>query len=160
MKVTKLKRHWTKGATEAFFPGLYFWDGEKLSSIPWEEALGMDVPAVLSAMETKSGSNLFATRPLWRPVEVKEIRLRRITGPVSGVGVLLPLSGTTGARWFIPSDSVTGKLERGPQFQGAGRTVTVADVLTWKSPEEALVELDDGFFLLTKSAKAGAGVGE
>jgi|GEM_PF-4444088 len=148
LKVTKVKTHWTKSATEVFFPGLYFWDGEKLSAIPWEEALGMDAPAALKAMESKAG-------PLWHAVEAKEIRLRRITGPVIGVGVLLPLSGSVGARWFIPSDSLSGKLERGPQFEGADRPVSVADVLTWKSSGEALVELDDGFFLLTKPAAGG-----
>lgn len=153
LKVTKIKRHLMKGATEAFFPGLYFWDGEKLSAVPWEEALGMDIAAVLKAMETKAG-------PLWRPVEVKELRLRRIAGPVSGVGVSLPLSGPNGARWFIPSDSVNGKLERGPQFQVAGRTVTAADIVAWKSPEEAVVQLDDGFFLVTKAPTASAGTGE
>jgi hypothetical protein len=144
LKVTKIKRHWTKGPSEFFFPGLYFWDGEKLSAVPWEEALGMDVPALLKAMETKSG-------PSWRPVEVKEIRLRRIAGPVSGVGVVLPTAGSTGARWFVASNSVDGKLER-PQFRVPGRTVTVADVLTWRTPEEALVELEDGYYLLAKVA--------
>jgi hypothetical protein len=133
-------------------PSLYFWDGGQLSAVPWEEALGMDGPGALKAMETKRGSMI--GRALLRPVEVevKEIRLRRIAGPVSGVGVLLPLSGSAGARWFIPSDSVTGKLERGPQFQVPGRTVTVADVLAWRTPEEALVELEDGYYLLTKAA--------
>lgn len=160
LKVTKLKRHWTKTATEAFFPGLYFWNGEKLSAVPWEEALGMDIPAVLKAMETKSGSILKPSLSLVRPMEIKEIRLRTISGPISGVGVLLPMSGSTVARWFIPSDSVDGKLERGPQFEGAGRPVNVADVLTWKSPEEALVELDDGFFLLTKTSAASKGSAE
>jgi hypothetical protein len=144
LKVSISKRHWTKSRTNVSFPGLYFWDGEKLSAVPWELALGMDIPTVLKALETKSG-------PIFRPGPAKGIRLRRISGPVSGVGVVLPTAGSTGARWFVASNSVDGKLER-PQFRVAGRTVTVADVVTWRSPEEALVELEDGYYLLTKAA--------
>jgi len=145
LRATISKRHWTKSRTSVSLPGLYFWDGEKkLSAVPWEMALGMDIPAVLKALETKSG-------PIWRPVPAKGIRLRRISGPVSGVGVVLPTAGSTGARWFVASNSVDGKLER-PQFRVAGRTVTVADVVAWRSPEEALVELEDGYYLLTKAA--------
>lgn len=135
---------WIAKATDTSFPGLCFWDGEQISDIPWHMALGMDIPAVLKALETKSG-------PIFRPVPAKGIRLRRISGPLSGVGVVLPTAGSTGARWFVASNSVDGKLER-PQFQVAGRTVTAADIVTWKSPEEAVVELEDGFFLLTKAA--------
>jgi hypothetical protein len=145
IKTSISKRHWTKSRTSVSFPGLYFWDGEKLSAVPWETALGMDIPTVLRTLETKSG-------PIFRPAPAKGIRLRSISGPVSGVGVTLPTSGPNGSRWFIPSDSTDGKLERGPQFRVPGRTVSMADVVAWKSPEEALVELEDGFFLLTKSA--------
>jgi hypothetical protein len=126
------------------FPGLYFWDGRQISEVPWETALGMDIPRASKALETESKS--------MSPGPAKVIGLRRITRPVSGVTISLPASGPNGSRWLIPSDSTDGKLERGPQFQVPGRTVTVADIVAWKSPEEAVVELEDGFFLLTKAA--------
>jgi hypothetical protein len=126
------------------FPGLYFWDGKQLSAVPWETALGT------TALET-----LVTTGKVYSgPARPKVIGLRRITRPVSGVGILLPASGPNGSSWFIPSDSTEGKLERPPQFRVPSRTVTVADVLTWRTPEEALVDLEDGFFLLTKTADA------
>ena len=144
MAAKSRKAKWV-GTTNVSFPGLYFWDGEKLSAVPWEQALGMDIPAVVRTLQTES-------RSLWREaVGAKGIRLRRISGPVSGVGVVLPTAGSTGPRWFVASNSVDGKLER-PQFRVPGRTVTVADVVTWRSPEEALVELEDGYYLLTKAA--------
>jgi hypothetical protein len=123
------------------FPGLYFWDGEKLLPISWETALGMDAATVMKMLESKP-------EHLWNPTVVKTIGLWRIGGPVSGVGVLLPVGGPTGPRWFVGSASANGQLEQSPQFQVAGRTVKVANVVAWKSPNEALVQLEDGFFLL------------
>lgn len=148
LKVSKITElFWKSQGVFNSFPGLYFWDGEKLSPVPWETALGMDISAVLKTLESEP------KRALWNlPSQPKVIGLRRIGGPASGAGILLPTGGSTGAQWFIPSNSVNGELERGPQFQVAGRTVTVADVVAWKSPEQALVELEDGFFLLTKTA--------
>lgn len=133
--------------TDISFPRMYFWDGERLSGIPWEEALGMDIPTVIKALEMKP-------EHYWSHVQAKAIRLQRITGPVNGVGILLPTGGPTGPRWFVGSNSVNGGLERGPRLQVAGRTVTVADVVAWRSAGEALVQLEDGFFLLTKAADA------
>jgi hypothetical protein len=130
--------------TDISFPGLYFWDEEKLSPVPWETALGMDIPTALKALEAKP-------EHYWSPAQAKMIGLWRISGPVSGVGVLLPTGGSNGARWFVGSNSVNGKLEQSPQFQVAGRTVTAANVVAWRGPKEALVELEDGFFLLTKT---------
>jgi hypothetical protein len=131
--------------TDVSFPGLYFWDGEKLSPVPWETALGMDISTVLKTIESKP-------EHYWSPAQVKTIGLWRIGGPVSGVGVLLPAGGPTGPRWFVGSNSVNGQLEQLPQFQVAGRTVTIANVVAWRSPKEALVQLEDGFFLLTNTA--------
>jgi hypothetical protein len=130
--------------TDVSFPGLYFWDGEKLSPVPWETALGMDIPAALKALESKP-------EHYWSPAQAKMIGLWRISGPVSGVGVLLPTGGPTSARWFVGSNSVNGKLEQSPQFQVASRTVTAANVVAWRNPKEALVQLEDGFFLLTRT---------
>jgi hypothetical protein len=126
------------------FPGLYFWDGKQFSTVPWETALGT---AELNTLETTG-------KVYSGPPPPKVIGLRRITRPVSGVGILLPAGGPNDSRWFISSDSTDGKLERAPQFRVADRTVTVADVLAWRSPEEAVVQLDDGFFLLAKTADA------
>jgi hypothetical protein len=129
------------------FPGLRFWNGEKLSTVPWETALGMDPATALKMLELKP-------EHLWNEVQVKTIGLWRVSGPVSGVGVLLPATGPSGPRWFVGSNSVNGQLEQSPQFQVAGRTVTVANVIAWRSPKEALVQLEDGFFLLTKAVDA------
>jgi hypothetical protein len=129
--------------TATSFPGLYFWDGETLSPVPWETALGMDVPTALKSLESTPVH-------YWTFTAAKTIALRRIGGPASGVGIGLPIGGSVGARWFVASNSAAGALER-PQFNVAGRTVSAADVVAWKGPEEAVLQLDDGFFLLTQA---------
>jgi len=149
LKVSKTERHLgllANKRTVVSFPGLHFWDGEKLSPVPWETALGMDISTALKTLESKP-------EHYWISLQApKTIGLWRISGPVSGVGVLLPAGGPTGPRWFVGSNSVNGQLEQSPQFQVAGRTVTLANVVGWKSPQEALVQLEDGLFLLTKAA--------
>jgi hypothetical protein len=127
------------------FPGLYFWDGKTLSLVPWQRVWGMDTATAVKALESKG-------EHVWSQVQAKTIGLWRISGPVSGVGVLLPAGGPTGPRWFVGSNSVNGQLEQSPQFQVADRTVTIANVIAWRSPKEALVQLEDGFFLLTNTA--------
>jgi hypothetical protein len=136
---------WVKKHVFYDFPRLYFWDGEELTDIPWEAALQMDKKKAVETLQSKPVGYYTMLRP-------KAIALRRITRPVSGVGVLLPADGPDGSRWFIPSDSSDGKLQRAPRFRVADRTVTVADVLAWNTPEEAVVGLEDGYFLLTKAA--------
>lgn len=133
--------------TDISFPLLSFWDGEQLSWVQWETALGMDFATASKALETKP-------QHYWSPLQAKVIGLRRISKPVSGVGVLLPTGGTASALWFVGADSTDGKLERPPRFKVAGRTVTVADVIAWRGSEEALVELEDGLYALTKMVQS------
>ncbi|MGD0579054.1 MAG: hypothetical protein ABSC08_09010, partial [Bryobacteraceae bacterium] len=67
------------------YPGLYFWDGEKLSSVAWEEALGLSPSAVVEQLQQKPkfGQTYMSM--------VQSISLRSIPGPIGGVSVRLPL---------------------------------------------------------------------
>jgi hypothetical protein len=126
------------------YPGLYFWDGEKLSSVAWEEALGLSPSAVVEQLQQKPkfGQTYMSM--------VQSISLRSIPGPIGGVSVRLPLPADSRVNWFIPANSTDGKLQPAPRFPISGHDITVADVLAWRGMDEVLAETHEGIFLLTR----------
>ena len=128
------------------FPGLYFWDGQKLSAVAWEEALGLTITAAEEQL-LKHGHWTSVNAPL---DEAVSIGLRAIPGPMGGVSVRLPLPVDAPRNWFVPADSVDGKLQPAPRFPVAGQNLTLADVLVWRGPDEAMAGTAEGFFLLKR----------
>lgn len=126
------------------YPGLYFWDGEKLSSVAWEEAIGLSPSAVVEQLQK---------RPKFGQTQMsmaESISLRPIPGPMGGVSVHLPLPADAPGNWFVPANSTDGKLQPAPKFPVSGHDITVADVLAWKASDEVLAETHEGIFLLTR----------
>ncbi len=132
------------------FPGLSFWDGQKLSAVAWEEALGLTITAAEEQLQKHSHHWSSVNAPMG---EAALIGLRAIPGPMGGVSVRLPLPVDAPRNWFVPADSVDGKLQPPPRFSVAGQNLTLADVLVWRGPDEALAGTADGFFLLTRGKK-------
>ena len=120
------------------YPAIYFWDGEKLSSVVWEDALGLPPDAVRGLLRAHRKG----------PTEAK---IRAIPGPAGGVIVTLPPLGGAPATWYVPSNSADGKLQPVPRFPVEGRVITLADVISWKEPNEVLTQTEEGYFLLRRT---------
>lgn len=127
------------------YPGLYFWNGEELSSVAWEEAAGLAQAAVVEQLQRSES---------WRESAISSaavIGLRPIPGPLGGISVRLPLPRDARHNWYIPANSTDGHLQPPPRFPVTGHNITMADVLAWRSPDEVLAGTEEGFFLLRRT---------
>jgi hypothetical protein len=137
------KQRFTGKVTLRDFPGLYYWNGEKLSRVPWEEAAGLTVS---QAIELLAKTNV---KPTAAAERIRGIDLRPMAKPAAGLAVHLPPEIPKGS-WMIPVDSIDGKLVPPPKFDVEGLEVNLADVLFWENANEAVVRVPEGYYLLRR----------
>ncbi len=127
-------------------PHLYFWNGEKLSSVAWEESIGLS-PAAVTDLSEKPG---FSERLADDAGNIAHIRIRAIPGPIGGVSVQLPDLGDKPRTWYVPANSTDGHLQQPPRFAVAGHVITLADVVSWKEADVVALT-EEGLFQLRRT---------
>lgn len=134
-------------------PKLYFWNGEKLSAVAWEESVGISNAKVAELLQTSAPSDMVENMTddeADAAGKVVHIKIRAIPGPTGGVSVRLPDLGVKPRTWYVPANSTDGKLQQAPRFPVAEHAITVADVISWKE-NEILALTDEGLFRLRRT---------
>lgn len=134
-------------------PKLYFWNGEKLSAVAWEESVGISDAKVAELLQTPAPSDMVENMTddeADAAGKVVHIKIRAIPGPTGGVRVRLPDLGVKPRTWYVPANSTDGKLQQAPRFPVAEHAITVADVISWKE-NEILALTDEGLFRLRRA---------
>lgn len=129
-------------------PHLYFWTGEKLSSVAWEESVGIGSADMPEQLQRSPGFN-FNDEEVEAAGKVAHIRIRAIPGPIGGVRVQLPALGDKPRTWYVPANSTDGKLQQSPRFPVAEHAIGLADVTFWKE-NEVLALTEEGLFRLRR----------
>lgn len=113
--------------------GLLLFDGDRIMSLT--EKLPLSATSQLHRTGGDFPGLLLEAKPL----------------SVSGTIYYEPTPGAKTTWWFLDGNSEEIRLEPVPEFQTVdGRRVPLGNVLGWRKPGEAVVQLPDGFYLLTK----------
>jgi hypothetical protein len=137
---------WIARQTTESYPGIYFFDGEKLERIRWEADLGLAPEAVKTKLTSAPKLSGLNSTPAER------ILLSRLDQP-AGVRVQLPSLDSARVARLVAAGSSDGKLMQGTAFETGGEAVTEADVLVWNSADEATVSTSRGIFSLRRLAR-------
>jgi hypothetical protein len=137
------------------YPHLYFWNGEKLSSVAWEESVGISTATVADllqrhAYQSTTGGGLETYEEAEAAGRIAHFRIRAIPGPIGGVRVQLPDLGVKPRTWYVPANSTDGKLQQPPRFPLAEHAISLADVISWKE-DEVLALSEEGLFRLRRA---------
>jgi hypothetical protein len=134
-------------ASLVFFPGLYEWNANgAANAIQWEQAMGADAAMVKETLQRR-GTQASTTRG------GPSIELSPATAMPGAVRVRLPALGNAPRNWLIVPAAGPAKLERKPALTVKGADVSAADVVAWLGTNEALVELNDGLHVLTRTTR-------
>ena len=125
------------------YPGVYFFDGEKLERIDWEAGLGLAPEAVRTKLRSFPGQEGLSS------ASVERILLGRLEQP-AGVRVQLPLLDSARSARLVAAGSSDGKLALGTAFETDGEAVTAADVLVRNSADEVTASTSRGIFSLRR----------
>jgi hypothetical protein len=131
-------------------PHLYFWNGEQLASVAWEDTVGINSAAVPALLQKPEGGLFQSDEDA--AGDFGHIKMRAIPGPIGGVRVQLPALGDKPRSWYVPADSTDGTLQQPPRFAVAEHAITLADVISWKE-DEVLALTEEGLFRLRRASQ-------
>lgn len=130
-------------------PLLYFWNGEKLSSVAWAESVGISPATVAELLERPMRFGRYLD-DAQSGAKAAHISIRAIPGPIGGVSVRLPDLGDKPRTWYVPANSTDGKLQAAPRFAVADHAISLAGVISWEG-DEILALTEEGLFRLRRA---------